>query len=418
MPLSYQKELDFSLALLGHMRLQALLAPPDIAPSDCDRGLRMLMGMESDYENARRMAERTFRERTIYKVVDAFLCHYIFLRLPRAEHPTILIIGPYLTEDLSANDTMEMAERLGLSLDSLPLLADYYAALPIFHDPSAIFAIVSTLGDVLWPGNGFDTEDIRYEQNALQSTTASVHTPIEEENILLHMQQMEERYAYENRLMEIVAKGQTSQAETLMTGVSRLNYQPRVPDPLRNQKNYCIICNTLLRKAAQQGGVHPIHLDKMSGQFARAIENAPTPDACSALIGEMVRAYCHMVHTLAAGHYSAVVQKAITYIDANLSGDLSLTTLARLLQLAPSYLSGLFHRETGRTLTGHIADERMKAALQLLKTSHLQIQSIAQLCGFSDPNYFSKFFKRRFGVTPLQYRADLHSRPHPPVKEE
>ena len=49
---------------------------------------------------------------------------------------------------------------------------------------------------------------------------------------------------------------------------------------------------------------------------------------------------------------------------------------------------------------------RMKAALQLLKSTRLQVQSIAQLCGYSDPNYFTRQFRRFYGVTPLQYRRD------------
>lgn len=42
----------------------------------------------------------------------------------------------------------------------------------------------------------------------------------------------------------------------------------------------------------------------------------------------------------------------------------------------------------------------MKAALQLLTTTRLQVQTIAQLCGFADPNYFGKTFRRFYGVTP------------------
>ena len=91
-------------------------------------------------------------------------------------------------------------------------------------------------------------------------------------------------------------------------------------------------------------------------------------------------------------------------MEANISGDLSLTTLARLMEVTPNYLSARFHRETGHTLAEHIINLRMKTALQLIKSTHLQIQSVAQLCGFSDPNYFGKQFKRFYGVTPLQYR--------------
>ena len=96
-------------------------------------------------------------------------------------------------------------------------------------------------------------------------------------------------------------------------------------------------------------------------------------------------------------------------MEANISGDLSLTTLARLMEVTPSYLSARFHRETGHTLAEHITDLRMKTALQLLKNSRLQVQSVAQLCGIPDPNYFGKQFKRFYGLTPLQYRKSQGS---------
>ena len=225
------------------------------------------------------------------------------------------------------------------------------------------------------------------------------------------MKQMEERYAYENELMEIVAKGLTHRAEVMMSSVSQLNYQSRTADPLRNMKNYCIICNTLLRKAAERGGVHPLHLDRVSSNFARQIETTPTLEKSNTLIGNMIRSYCRLVRTHAGNHYSAVVQKTLTYIEANLSGDLSLSSLAQLMQVSPSYLSTLFHRETGRTLAEHITSQRMKVALQLLGSTRLQVQNIAQLSGFTDPNYFSKLFRRFYGVTPLQYRREQFSHP-------
>ena len=193
-----------------------------------------------------------------------------------------------------------------------------------------------------------------------------------------------------------------------MSSVSRLNYQPRVPDPLRNMKNYCIICNTLLRKAAQQGGVHPLHLDEISSRFARMIEASPTQEKCSALIGDMIRAYCRLVRTHADRQHSAIVQKVLTYIAANISGELTLTTLARLVMVTPCYLSALFHKETGMTLAEYITAQRMRVALQLLKSTHLQIQNVAQLSGYSDPGYFGKCFKRFYGVSPLQYRSEQH----------
>ena len=398
-----QRELSFALSLLERMRIPVHRIHSTDQLPECDGGLRRLFGME-DHRHAAHIVNDWSQERTVYKMVDQFLCRYIYFRLPKTEPSAVLVLGPYLTADLTPEDLMELAEQLRLPLSVLPGLANHYAALPVYHDPTAVLSIVYTLGEALWGGSGFDIVDVEDEQRSRLPSGVSVSAPIEQEDILRQMQQLEERYAYEDRLMEIVSKGLTHQAEIWLSSVSQLNFQQRTPDPLRNQKNYCIICNTLMRKATQQGGVHPFHVDRMSSHFARAIENAPTLEKCSALIGEMVTAYCRLVHTHTREQYSPMIRKVMTYIDGNLSGDLTLTTLAQLMEITPSYLSTLFHRETGSTLALYIATARMKAALQLLRTTRLQIQTVAQLCGFSDPNYFSKQFKRHFGITPLQYQ--------------
>lgn len=404
MAYSHQRELDFALALFGRLRIPVHLMQAGALLSVCDGGLRKLLGMEADYANAAQIASLWSKERTVYKLVDQFLCRYIYLNLPQREPSTVMVIGPYLANDLSAEELLELAEQLGIPVSVLPQLTNHYASLPVYHDPTPIFSVVYTLCEFLWNGQGFDIVDIEDEQRRRLPAVVSANAPIEQAHILQQMQQMEERYAYEDKLMEIVSKGLTHQAEVLLSSVSRLNFQPRISDPLRNQKNYCIICNTLLRKAAQRGGVHPIHLDRVSGQFAHAIENASTLEKCNDLIGEMVTSYCRLTHTHTREQYSPTIQKVLTYIEANLSGNLSLTTLAHLMQTTPSYLSSRFHRETGNTLTAHIIQSRMKAAQQLLRTTRLQVQTIAQLCGFSDPNYFSKQFKRSFGITPQQYQ--------------
>ena len=404
---AYQRELDFFTSVLEKMRLPVHIVRPGDSVRSYDEGLRSLLDMAYDYENAYHVVSRWAHERTVYKIVDQFMCNYIYFHLPGGPEPAAVVIGPYLTVDPSRAMLLEQTERLGLPMHQLDKQAEYYASLPVFNDPSAIMAVVTTLGERLWGGTGaFDMVDVNYEQHHSLPASASADTPIEQADILQQMRQMEERYAYENELMDIVAKGLTHRAEVMMSSVSQLNYQQRLPDPLRNMKNYCIICNTLLRKAAQQGGVHPIHLDKMSSHFARTIETAPSLEQCSALIGDMIRAYCRLVRVQTGQNVSPPVQKVLTYIDANLSGDLSLSTLAGLLGVTPGYLSTLFHRETGHTLAQHITEHRMKAALQLLTTTRLQVQTIAQLCGFADPNYFGKTFRRFYGVTPLQYRWD------------
>lgn len=407
MALPCQKELDFLVSVLRRMRLSVHIIHPEDSFEALDDGLRKHLGIESDYHAAYQYTLQWFRNRTIYKLMDQFMCNYIYFQLPGSSAPAALVIGPYLTIDPTREMLLELTERLDLPLPLFDQLADHYASLPVFNNPAPIIALVSSFGEVLWGrADAFDMVDVNYEHLTALPQHISSDAPMEQEDILLQMQQMEERYAYEDELMKIVSRGLTNRAEVMMSSVSSLNYQQRHADPLRNMKNYCIICNTLLRKAAQKGGVHPLYLDRMSSQFARTIENTPTLEACSALIGKMIHAYCRLVRTHADKHYSAIVDRTLAYINSNLSGDLSLTTLASIMKVSPGYLSSIFHKEKGETLTAHITACRMKAALQLLKSTHLQVQTIAQLCGYADPNYFARHFRKYYGVTPLRSRKD------------
>lgn len=94
------------------------------------------------------------------------------------------------------------------------------------------------------------------------------------------------------------------------------------------------------------------------------------------------------------------MQKALIYIDANISGELNLRALAAMLEVTLGYLSTIFHRETDQTLTEYVTQQRMKVAFQLLQTTHLQMQTIAQICGMQDANYFTEVFKRCYHITP------------------
>lgn len=405
----YQRELDYMTNVLRHMRLQVHHLRQDDPTAQLDLGFHSIMGLQADFKAIFTSSSHWTKHKTIFKILDQFLCNYLYFRLPDSD--SAVVIGPYLTFDPTREQILEQAETMGIPIQFHSQLSDFYASLPVYTDTSMIMALLTTFGHVLWGENeSFEIEEVNFDQTSHIPITLSHDTPIEQQNILLLMKQMEDRYAHENLLMEIVSKGLSHKAEMMMSSVSHLNFQPRMSDPLRNLKNYCIICNTLLRKAAQKGGVHPLHLDRISTKYARSIESIQSQDAGQALIGEMVHAYCRLVKTHSLQQYSPIIQKTLTYIEANLSGDLSLHAIAEIQTVTPGYLSSLFHKEVGQTLIEYVNEQRMKTALQLIKGTQLQVQTIAQLCGFGDPNYFTKLFKQHFGITPIKFRKN-HSWP-------
>ena len=191
---------------------------------------------------------------------------------------------------------------------------------------------------------------------------------------------------------------------------SKLNenmFERRTTDSLRNAKNYCIIMNTLLRKAAENGGVHPIYIDSTSSKFAMKIELMSDVKACSSLMREMFSSYCRLVYKHSTKSFSPIVKKTILVIDSDLSAELSLNTLAKKQGVSGGYLATVFKKETGKTVSEYIRDKRIEHAKYLLNTTHLQIQTIALHCGIMDVQYFSKIFKKQLGKTPKEYREAL-----------
>lgn len=98
------------------------------------------------------------------------------------------------------------------------------------------------------------------------------------------------------------------------------------------------------------------------------------------------------------------VQRAMDYIRCNISRDLSRTEIAEAIFLSPEYLSHLFKKETGSSLSEYIVTEKMRLAQQLLRDSSMQISEVAQKVGYSNFSYFSQVFKKHLGLSPVEYR--------------
>ena len=96
-------------------------------------------------------------------------------------------------------------------------------------------------------------------------------------------------------LIYAISKGKLHLVTTVASTVFNKGTEPRITDTLRNRKNYLIILNTLLRKAAEMSGVHPLHIDKISSDFARQIEGIPSIRQSLSLQEKMIREYCLLV---------------------------------------------------------------------------------------------------------------------------
>lgn len=398
--MEYEAQLEFLRRVARNMHLGCHVAARGPLPR-LDRGLRELLeAAGEDLPPVPELLER-MEENTIYRVRDPFLCRYLCLLLPG--EGGMLVIGPYTTAEVTAPALAGLLERRGLSLTLLPHVSKYFSGVPILLEEDTLLAVMDAFGETLWGRDGCSVQWVELPE---AEGSPPPRSGAERDHTLFDISVLEERYAVENQILYAVSQGQAHKAERLLTPFHWGNLERRQADLVRDMRNYMVSLNTLMRKAAEQGGVHPLYLDRLSGQFALEIEGLTGTEEVRPLLHEMIRKYCRLVREKSARAYSLPVQKVLVNIDYDLTADLSLRAQAARLQVNPSYLSALFKRETGQTLTEYVNRRRVEQAAILLRSTSRQIQTVAQQCGVPDVNYFTKLFKRQMGCTPVEYRRE------------
>lgn len=224
------------------------------------------------------------------------------------------------------------------------------------------------------------------------------------ENSVHDMHLLEERYHTEDAILDAVSHGNAQQALAVLERMSEFAITPRSDNKLRNNKNLLITLNSLMRRTVYEAGVHPFYIDAFSTNYAILIEQCDSFDDLADIIPYMVKSYCRLVEQKSLTNYSAPVRQIIVTVDSSLDSDLSLKRFAGDLFLNTSYLSNLFKKEVGSTLTEYVNHHRVDYAKKLLKSTNLSIQDIAVQSGIPDIHYFTRLFRRETGISPREWR--------------
>lgn len=183
-------------------------------------------------------------------------------------------------------------------------------------------------------------------------------------------------------------------------------------DSLRNLKYHLIITVAFITRYCIEGGLEMEAAYNMSDIYIRSIDKCNSEEEIHRLHREVVQDYVQRMHVIHKRNpYSKPILLCLDYIYDNLHTKITLEMLAEITNLSETYLSKLFHREVGTTVSEYIAHKRIEAAQNMLKYSDYSCTEISNYLCFSSESHFIHVFKRYTGYTPKCYR-DNYFRTH------
>jgi AraC-like DNA-binding protein/mannose-6-phosphate isomerase-like protein (cupin superfamily) len=99
-----------------------------------------------------------------------------------------------------------------------------------------------------------------------------------------------------------------------------------------------------------------------------------------------------------------LTRRALTFIEENALGPLSLTEVARAVGRSATHVAGVVRKETGRTVGEWILEYRMAEARRRLRGTDERVDIIAERVGYADATHFIRLFRRAHGLTPAAWR--------------
>ncbi|MCI8623714.1 MAG: response regulator [Provencibacterium sp.] len=102
---------------------------------------------------------------------------------------------------------------------------------------------------------------------------------------------------------------------------------------------------------------------------------------------------------------SGIFSDLLDYVRGHYDERLKLKDLAARFYINPSYCSEMFRKHTGTSFPDYVTTLRLEKACELLRTGKYSVANVCDIVGYGDYFYFNRVFKKRFGVTPSQYKA-------------
>lgn len=231
-----------------------------------------------------------------------------------------------------------------------------------------------------------------YQQELTKSEEAQVHRPLEDE------------YSFYNAVssgdMNFVRENCIRNAFTNPEGMGILS-----TNPLTNIKYHFVITVAMITRHCVNAGMELEQAYRLSDFYILQLDSCTSIQAISKLHDNMALDFTGKMLVLKNRN---IISKSITlcseFIYNHINERITIDDLAEYTNLSPSYLSRLFKKELGISISDYIRQKKIEKAQNLLKYSDFTLIEIANYLAFSSQSHFIQIFKKIVGLTPKKYR--------------
>ncbi|MBQ8297418.1 MAG: helix-turn-helix domain-containing protein [Ruminococcus sp.] len=213
-------------------------------------------------------------------------------------------------------------------------------------------------------------------------------------------------YQHEMEFFQSVKQGDINKIRQLFKPLGCGEMGKLSDDSLRNLKYHLIITVAFITRYCIEGGMEMETAYNLSDVYIRSIDKCISEKEIHILHREIVEDFAQRMHII---HRTVLYPKQIVvcldYIYDNLHTKITLERLAEIAGLSTSYLSKLFHKEVGVTVSQYITRKRIEAAENMLKYSDYSCIEISNYLCFSSESHFIQVFRKHTGFTPKCYRG-------------
>lgn len=211
-------------------------------------------------------------------------------------------------------------------------------------------------------------------------------------------------YSLERKLLAEIKMGLFDEGIITLQEINALEKAVLARNPIRSMKNSLIASCTLFTRSVIEAGVDPEDAFALSDVFINHIEELEQMKELEAFEYEMHSEFMTLRKKKKSINFPYPVIQMIKYINENITEKITVTKLSHLTSKSPGYLSKLFKKEVGSTLTFYIQQQKIETAKYYLEYTSMKITEIATMLDFSNSAHFSKVFKRYTGLIPSYYR--------------